>query len=261
MEIKIGIRSNLIYPLMIIIFTFFRQLDLVAMNKYIGFSGSVLLTLIMFLSEFISGLVFFLYYNKIYSVQKKPELITKQNINNKYKLPDSNFKIYFLIFIAAYMDFTSFLVQTYYLPKFKSVSKSLDIRVRSSLTISNAILCYYLLRFKIYQHQKLSLFIILPCFIIVIISEYFFEQYLKKGDGLNYIYILLLILLKYIFNGFLDIIEKYLLEVDYINFFKMLMLEGIFGFIFTSFYSLIENPFDEVKSIYNKDNKLDILFY
>ena len=66
-------------------------------------------------------------------------------------------------------------------------------------------------------------------------------------------------ILKYIFNGFLDIIEKYLLEVDYINMFKMLMLEGIFGFIFTSFYSIIENPFDEAKKIYNKDNKLDFI--
>ena len=72
--------------------------------------------------------------------------------------------------MAAYFDFFSFILQTNYLPEFKNVSKSLNIRVRSSLIISNAIICYYFLRLKIYRHQKLSLSIIISCFILVIIS-------------------------------------------------------------------------------------------
>ena len=73
MIIKIGIRHNLLYPFMLIVFSFSRKIDSILMDKFIGFDGSILLTLIMFLSEIISGLILFLYYNKFY--QKKKILI------------------------------------------------------------------------------------------------------------------------------------------------------------------------------------------
>ena len=188
MKIKIGIRHNLIYPLMIIIFTFVRKVDTIIMHKYIKFNGSLLLTLIMFLSEFITGLYCYKFYSNNNISKKKTFKSNKLKlIRYKFKLPDKFKKIYFLIFMAAYFDFVVFILQTYYLPQFlEKESISLDIRVRNSLIISNAIICYYFLRLKIYKHQKFSLSIIFTCFIIVIVSEYFFEQFLKEGNGISY---------------------------------------------------------------------------
>ena len=92
------------------------------------------------------------------------------------------------------------------------------------------------------------------------ISEYCFEHYLKERDGIYYIYVLLLITFDYILKSFLDVIEKYLLEVDYINVFQLVMLEGIFGLIYTSIYSIIENPFKEAKDIYDRNEKKYFIF-
>ena len=258
MKIKIGIRNNLFYPLMIIIFTFFRKADTIIMSKSLEFDGSLLLTLIMFLSEFITGLFFYLfYYNYIISKQ-----ITSKKSNNNIKLnpPDSLIKIYFLIFMVAYFDFFVFILQTFYFPKFlQKESKSLDIRLRCSLIISSSIICYYLLRLKIYRHHKFVLLIILSCFMIVAISEYIFEIFLKEENGNSFLRFLIFLIIYYVFYGFLDIIEKYLLEVDNINAFKMLMLEGIFGLILTIIYSFLENPFEETKIVYDRKDKIDFI--
>ena len=261
MKIKIGIRHNLLYPLMIIIFTFFRKVDTIIMNKYIEFSGSLLLTLIMFLSEFITGLYCYIfYYKKNVSKKKTTNFMKLKLIRYKFKPPDKFIKIYFLIFMAAYFDFVVFILQTNYLPEFlKKESISLDIRVRNSLIISNAIICYYFLRLKIYKHQKFSLSIIVSCFIIVIVSEYFFEQFLKEGNGISFIIVLIFTIINYTFNSFLDVIEKYLLEVDYANPFHLLMMEGLFGFILTVIYSFLEDPFRETTQIYKKENKNDFI--
>ena len=58
--IRLGIRNNLFYPGMLIISSLLRQIDSIIMKEIIGFEGiSLLLTLIMFFSEFIFGLIFF----------------------------------------------------------------------------------------------------------------------------------------------------------------------------------------------------------
>ena len=250
--IKIRIRNNLLYPLMMIIFTLFRKIDSIFMSKYIHFNGSLLLTLIMFLSEAFVGLIFFIRDLRIISGGNskfnQKNLIFNQKI--KIKTPDSTLKIYILIFFAAFFDFNVFIIQTFYFPKFKDISKSFDIRVRSILTISNGFFCYYLLRLEIYKHQKLSLFIIFSSLIIIIIIEFLFEKF-AKDNVVNFFSTLLLMILNYLFNSFLDIIEKYLIEFDHVNTFQLLMLEGFFGFIVTSFYSFVENPFKETKIIYD----------
>ena len=79
------------------------------------------------------------------------------------------------------------------------------------------------------------------------ISEYFFEVILKKGNVYNFIKALFFNIFIFIFIPFMDVIEKYLLEVDYINTFHLLMIEGLFGFIITFIYSFLENPFKEAK--------------
>ena len=234
---KIAIRYNLLYPLMLIIFSFFRKIDSILMYDIIGVKGSLLLTLIMFLSEFLSGLILFRYHMAFLRRENKSTFMGIDLIEGQTEIhsPDSDIKIYLLIFCATFFDFVEFLLQTYHIPsQFDDVSISIDIRLRSILILCSALCCYFILKFPIFRHQLFSLIIILICLIIVIFSEYYFVYYLGKNDQIHYL--LLLAFICQIFNSFLDLVEKYLLEYDFVNPFKMLMIEGFFGSIITTAY-------------------------
>lgn len=250
--IKIGIRNNLFFPFMSIIFTYARKIETILMGKIIGFNGSLLLTLIMFLSEIISGIIFFLYEKKYFTLPKKRKTVMSLEIklkenSDEIKPNDTQLTIYLYIFVIAYIDFFEFMVDTLYIPKYKNISDSLFIRLKTILTLCSGIISLFLLKFSIYKHQKFSLLMIFFCLISVIIVEYIFME-----SNTNFFFVLFLIFMNYFFDSFFDVIEKYLLDFDFINRFKLIFLEGIFGFILTSFYSFVENPFKEIKAVYEE---------
>lgn len=254
--IKLGIRQNLFYPSMLITNTFFRQMDSLIIDKHLKkHKDSLILTLIMFLSEFILGMILFirninfLKYSggKNKYIKTKNELIYGYNQKMSNKI-DSQLTIYLYIILIAFFDFIEFIIKTSNLLKNLGVSDSLDTRLRSIVTISSALFCYYLLKIPIYKHHKLSLLIITICLVIIIILEYIYlnDNSVKLTKGF------FLIFPDHIFNSFKDIIEKYILEYDYINPFQTLMLEGAFGIIFTCLLFFITGKtFDEIKDKYN----------
>ena len=134
--IRIGIRHNLFYPGMLILSNFFRRLDSIIIKDAIDFKKTTsILTVIMFFSEFISGLIFFKINNNflfnIWKKNKEYEYMKYMKIKlikddpNKTLRPDSLFKIYFLLFLIAFYDFLEFEIKTYYLLKY-------DIRIFNS---------------------------------------------------------------------------------------------------------------------------------
>lgn len=150
MKIKIGIRKNLFYPMMIIIYSFARKVDTIIMNKTLKFESSSLLTLVMFISELLSGFYFFCLYSKNSSGNNNSQLMEKTLIYNpkflNINIPDNIFKIYFLIILISFFDFNVFVLQNSYYKIFNQISITLDMRIKSILTISNALLCYYVLK-------------------------------------------------------------------------------------------------------------------
>ena len=259
--IKIGFRNNLFYLLMLIIFNFLRKIDSIIMDKIIGLSGTLLLTFLMFLGEFIAGLSIFIYQISFFPKRKKSTFLGIKLIQAKSDIShrDSIFKIYFLIFITSYFDFIEFMVATFYIPQYEDIPKSLIMRFGSILTISAAILCYYLLRLPIFKHHIFSLLIIFICFIIITISKNIFQLFYSIQNILHISLIIGLVFINHFFTAFKDVIEKYLLEFDFINPFKMLMIEGIIGCIITSIYSYKEEPFENIKEIYKKNDYKFIL--
>ena len=243
------------------------------MVKVIGFNGgSLLLTQIMFLSEIIFGLILFKYNKKLLSKRKNNNKETKfmgiKLIKKKAAMSyiDGSFKLYIFIFLVAYFDFIEFVLKTLYLPhlpvlKNSKLSKSLDIRLRGILVISSALLCYFLLKFPTYKHKKVSLLIIVICLILIIISEYFRE--LNKIKVLTYY--LVLSFFDHFFNSFKDVIEKYLLEYNYLNPFQTLLIEGIFGFLMAFSYTFINERFvkeyNEINTLKNNKNGNIKVFY
>ena len=256
--IKCGKRKNLFYPIMSIIFAFSRKLQIILMDKLIDFKSSLLLTMIMFLAEIISGMIVFIYEKsyiiKKISVQSKFMGITLIQAPNEIEPHDSKFKMYIYIFIIALIDFFEFSVDTLYFPKYDDISNSLYIRLRCTLTLFSAILSAIILKFSIYEHQKVSLLVIFFCLITIIVVDYVFE-----GSTNHFFFILFLIFINYFFDSIFDIIEKYLLEYDFVNPFKLILVEGTFGFILASFYTLVESPFKEAKKVYEENNNKFIL--
>ena len=251
--IKLGIRKNLIYPLLLMTSFILRELLINSMNMYLNFeiisNNYILLTLIMFLSEFIFGLIIFKYqcnYLKNEEAEKSLKFmgIKLIHISSYLKKNDTSFKIYFLILATAYYDFIDFAFTNLYLPeKDYGSSKSLNIRIRGSLVIFSALFSFLLLDYRIYRHQKCSLLTVFICFMIMIICESIINIFINnEKSGINFIIYLLLNLIHIFFYSILEIIEKYILEYDFINPFLLLTYEGAFGFIITLIWIIIKNP-------------------
>lgn len=258
--IVIGFRKNLLYPLMLIFFTTIRKADSILMVKLIDYEGYLFLTIIMFLSEFISGLIIYIYHLNFLSKKRNNSFMGLRLIQAPSELasPDKKTKIYLLIFMSSFFDFNVFLLETYYLPLYNYyISQSFNIRLRSILTLCSALLCYCLLKIPIYKHQIFTLIIIFTCLIIIIASDFYFqENYFLTNLAIIFNFV------SYFFNSCLDVTEKYLLEYDYLNPFKVIMLEGIIGLILSSSFSFIAhvNPFKELKNIFKDIEKKTKVF-
>ena len=257
--IKFGFRHNLIFPLMLISFNFIRKIDLLVLDKIFDFSFSMLLTFLMFSGEFFAGLILYKYQTSFLPKKNQNTFMGIKLIQSSSDLSprDSRFKMNLLIFMASFFDFIEFLLSTFYIPQYKDKSKSLEIRLSSILTISSALFFYFVLKLPLFKHQIFSLLVIVICLVLICFFEYLYEiLYVKKT--LNII-VFVLIIFVHIFNSLLDSIEKYLVEYNYLNPFKTLMMEGMFGLILSFCYSFVKNPFIEIINFNGSNIKFSVL--
>lgn len=281
--IKIGLRHNLIYPIIFAISNFARNIEVILMQKF-EINLDDLFIIIMFFSEFISGLILYLYNKKIFykkgKVQNNTKIIGIELIHFQRAIimNDNCVIIYIFIFLTASFDFIDFSLKTFFLPKLEKnslyISETLYMRLNIVLTLFSAFFGYILLKIKIYRHQKCSLIILIFCLILVLFGEYFaishhFNNLNDKDDKslsdvlINFTYSLGLRIIGQLFFSFQDIMEKYLLEYDFINPFQLIMFEGIFGIILSLIIYTFKNPLKDIKEDiqeYNKDYNKFIFF-
>jgi len=262
--IKFGLRPNLKYPIQLVIWSFIRNVENEIIGHLFNIRSGLIYMPLMFLGEFLFGL-FLVLYQKIYRNKRKKEatkfLGIKLIINKdvKIKKRDHFIKIYFLIFLSAFYDFMEFILSIESGSKFITCSYSLETRLKGILIISDALFYYYILRLQIFRHQIFSLIIISIGLILVISSEFIFQDIslaLSYGEFVIYFIIIFLIEL---FNSQLDLIEKYLFEYDYVNPFIALFCEGIFGLVFSIIYCLYKSPFPVLEPDENGDNNYPLL--
>ena len=275
--IKIGIRKNLIYPTIFSISSLLRDIQFIFIENRIENIG-LLLSLNVSLAEALSGFIFYRFHINFLKQGKKEE--TNSTImgiklikpkKKKIKNPDSNLMIFIYIFIAGLFDFSFYDLNVFFSPSnshnYSSkiyISPSLNIRLRAILTFYSAILSYILLKIPIYKHQKCSLIVLGFCLISFLIIEISF-LYINENVLIFFLCILSR-LVSQIFFCYVDIIEKYLFEYDYVNPYQMLMLEGIFGTILTIIFFIIYNPFKGIYESYSDSNEkirfvLVLIFY
>ena len=266
--IKIALRRNLIYPIYLIFWAFLRKIVSILISKLFNFSGSVIYTFLMFLGELIGGFVTFMYqYNFIKQKDIPKEMLKKfrfsliEGQEIELKKLDGKIKIFFLVFMTAFFDFFEFILSTYYIDKIHRISGSLQVRLGGVLILSSSLLYRFLLNIPMFKHQKFAFILLALCLIILIISEYFFQEF----DGIittkDLSLAIIFSVISYISLTFDDIIEKYLIEFDFLNPFIILFRQGIIGIIFTIICAFIENPFKGLKDVYdNNSGAMFILF-
>ena len=263
--IKFALRPNLKYPFQLIIWHLLRKLETILISYLFNFGDSLVYIPLMFIGEFLSGLIFYNYQNKFFKKEKEKESkeISDILLHNEIILsyPDSDRKIKILIASAAYFDWIQFMIYLVTVPRYKYVSNSIVSRLSGILAISSAFFYSYVIKIKIFKHHKFSLAIIGICTIIVIITEFFFQEINIFFSYWNFIMVFLLSILSQVLNAFLDSIEKYLFEYDYVNPFYALMYEGIYGFFMTFFYFTIPDYLDDIKKVYKTYSAGELILF
>ena len=245
---KFALRNNLKYPLELLIFSFLRDLDNILIDYFFNFDSLIYMSL-MFLGEFFFGLIIYFHQKHFLNKNKGPKVNTYKSIilisNQENLAIDSKTKIIFLVFIAGFFDFVQFMMSLY-TPQFLYISGSLISRLAGFLTVFNALFYYYVLKLPIFKHQYISLIIIGICLILVIITEFIFQEiniFLTYGQ---FSMVFLLNFLLQFCNSMLDSVEKYLFEYNHLNSYLCLLLEGLFGFILSFIHGLFHSPFEEI---------------
>ena len=248
MKIKIGIRHNLLYPFLLIIFIEVRRIEIIIINEFFKYKGPFVFPILIFLSKFSFGLMGFYYYNNYEKKPFKSHYITIQKLSNyEIKSPDSNFKIFILIIIASIFDFLgTFMRKFSKTSQNQTTADTLEHSVRSLQVFISAILCYNTIRIKIYKHQFFSLIIIIICVFLIFLAEMIC---VNKDIGVKIISFLLTCFSCFC-RAFLDTIEKYLFEFDFMNPFKCMMFEGLINTFLTLFLLFIfQVSSEDIKNI------------
>ena len=236
MAIKLGYRNNLFHPIMLIVCIGLRRLFEYSINREYEM-GPFIYPFLIFSSTFLFGVIPYYYFDKKKSKKKKTEsnfmgikLIQKERT---IKQADNLNKILFLLFLASYFDFAGTMARKFDFIKCASI-KTVENRVRSLQIFISSLLCYFTIRTKIYKHQKFSLYIILFFLVLIILSEFIPNKGISNNDivesELKYKFLLFAISFFSCFaRAYLDTIEKYLFEFNYISPFTILIYEGFIG--------------------------------
>ena len=262
--IKFTTRPNMKYLVNLIIWSFVRDIILDVTTYLFHFSVTIIYLILSFLGEFIFGGITYLYQKRY----KKRKNLTKNDtflaihliINDKLKRSDSKWKIYFLIFLAGFSDFVDSILSIGLAPGLDRCSNSLENRMRGILIIFDALFYLFVLRLQIFKHQFFSIYVISICLIITIIIEFIFQDiniFLSYG---KFVLLIFLIIIQILFNSLTDSIEKYLFEYNYVNPFKVLMIEGLVGLVFGFVYCFCYNPIPELKKFYEYDQNNKKIF-
>jgi hypothetical protein len=173
------------------------------------------------------------------------------------KRPDSNLKVIVLIIFASHFEIIGAISRRYL--KNNEVSKESNLydeyhaKYRSSEIIIASLLCLFTLKIKVYRHHIFSLIVILLCLIAISITEIFCKTYILIYG--------IFILISSISRVFLDTIEKYLFDTDFVDIYKITIFEGVIDTIFTCFLFFFDEPKEELMNLLDNKKGVNALKY
>ena len=250
--IKFATRPNLKHPFQFILYYVLRDIESILIDKYLEFNDPMLFTTLMFIGEFFAGLIVYLYQKQfvkrtLLNDQKKNLLmnIIMKKAEKRIRIIDNIPKMIFILFCCALFDFIQFLLSIN-TPQFINVSNSFSSRLGGIVLIFDSIFYYFVLKLPIFKHQIFCLIITGVCSLIIVITEFIFQEiniFLSYGKFISFFFISLI---DQFFNAMIGLNEKYLYEFNNMDPFYSLLFEGFFGFLFCLFYSIYYNPFEQI---------------
>ena len=209
--IKIAFGKNHLYLVVLFFSYFVRRVLLILLRNIFELGNSLIFCFFMCSGQIIGGLAVYIYQRSF--LRKKGKSSKRYNtielINTEWEMNriDSGKKILLLIFLASFFDYVEFFITSDFIPKIASLSKTADLRLGFSMTISASLICTYALNYKVGKHQKISLVILSICSLIIIILEFIYKP--KDISFGKYFVSYILLILHFIFRSFNNVIEKY----------------------------------------------------
>ena len=213
--IKLALRRNLIFPFQMLLLGTMRELSSYLISQFLEFNSSSIFTLLMFIGEFLGGLIFHLLQKRYLSQNKKRnklEFLNIKLIKKKENITkDNKTKIFFIIFTLSFYDFVQFLLSIE-MQKYATLSSSFESRFEGFFTIYTALFYHYLLKEPLLKHQIFSLIVIGICILIIITTEFIFQEINIFLSYSQFFLSLLIILLIQFLGAVIHTVEKYLSE-------------------------------------------------
>ena len=260
MLIRFGFRESLLYPGLFVLYLAIRRIVKYLLEvQLLEIKLSYNLVLIMFIFEIIIGLIYLFFRNRKNDTTVTSEFMGIPLIkeDSSLKRPDSNLKVIILIILAAYFEMIGVTSRRYLTMNTTSNESNLydeyHAKYRSSEIIIASILCLFTLKIKIYRHHIFSLIVIIICLVAISITEIFCQTYK--------LIFCVFILISSISRVFLDTIERYLFEIDFVDIYKITIFEGVIDTIFTSFLFLFDEPKEELMNLLDNKNGVNNLKY
>ena len=261
--IKLALRRNLIFPFQMLLWGTLRDFMSYLISHFLEFSNSSILTLLMFIGEFLVGLIFHLLQKRYLSNKIKRnewDFLNIRLIKQKENIVKENkTKLILIIFTLSFYDFVQFLLSIEMF-KYTNISNSLEQRFGGFFTIYIALFYYYWLKEPLLRHQIFSLIIIGICIFIIIITEIISQEIDIFLSYSQFFLALLIILFIQFLCSTIHIVEKYLFDFKNLSPFLTIMLEGLFGFIFTLIYCLFYETYTDIAKFYKINSATKFTF-
>jgi len=242
--IELARRGNMKYFIYLFFFHYVRTIESILISKILNFNNIFVFTVLMYLGELFGGLAVIIYQNCLLNKNKEKQknillkIITDRQMEYRKEKRDKLYIIIILIFFASFFDFTEFYI-FYKLPEISVLSPSCDQRLCVIITITSALLCTYGLKFKMGKHHIFSLIGMSICSLIVFVLELIFKS--QNTEFGYFIFSLILVIFSLSFVSFIDVIERYLIEFDFVNQYKILSSEGFIGITMSLILSNVQN--------------------
>ena len=242
--IKFALRRNLIYVLQYIIWSLLRFLLTIYMDSTFKLGKSYIFIQSIFFGEILTGAIMY-FSQKKYNKQKKDQYFMSIKLisleDKQLVSKDNKIIILFFIFLITFLDLVAFSLLNNYLPRILNLSNSILKRLYGFTTI----FCFFFyvnsLKLPVYRHHKFSVLVIGICLIVIIVSEFFFQKFDFFTTYGNLCIAFVYILIGQLFWSFMNIVEKYLFEYDFMNLFLVLLYQGVIGFFLSFFFFLTKS--------------------
>ena len=218
-----------------------RNYDDMSSYKYIEFIHKLFITYIMFFSESLAIVLYFIQRKRTFGASRQK----MEMIPGKFK---DKFIVFLLITLVFAVDCISTFVQIYLSD---SVLSFFDMILRGITLFLATLLSMKILHYKYYRHHWFGFLILLIGLIIFTTNTVYFNYKTISSKSIWYI-IIVNICISYIWSACQEVNEKYIMDVKYVSPFAVVGLEGIGGLVsMTIIYPIL--------AVFNKEFGFDRL--